>query len=355
MARKAPRGLVKRGQVWHIDKRICGTRICESTGTARLEEAEQLLARRIEQLRKSRLFGVRQDHTFQEAATKFLLENRQKRTLKRDAENIVKTMPYIGHLPIRVITRETLQPIIDHDLGQGLAVGTANHRLKVVRRILRLAAYEWRDDEGMTWLQGPPKITLLPDKNKRPAYPITWSEQGSLFEELAPHLKAMSLFATNTCCRDAEICKLAWSWLVPIPALDTYVFKVPKEVAKNGVSRFVILNRVALEIVESRRGEHKEFVFTYKGSPTKRMNNSGWRRARAKVGLPMVRVHDLRHTAAARLRAAGVSHEDRATLLGHTNGSMTTHYSAAYVTQLIDAVNRICEPDADGLDPVILR
>lgn len=33
------------------------------------------------------------------------------------------------------------------------------------------------------------------------------------------------------------------------------------------------------------------------------------------------------HTYAIRLRAAGVSHEDRQDLLEHSNGSMTTHYS----------------------------
>ena len=31
--------------LWHIDKRICGRRICQSTGTAQLEEAEHYLAR----------------------------------------------------------------------------------------------------------------------------------------------------------------------------------------------------------------------------------------------------------------------------------------------------------------------
>jgi integrase len=42
-----------------------------------------------------------------------------------------------------------------------------------------------------------------------------------------------------------------------------------------------------------------------------------------------VRVHDLKHTFGRRLRAAGVSFEDRQDLLGHKSGRITTHYSQA--------------------------
>ena len=56
-----------------------------------------------------------------------------------------------------------------------------------------------------------------------------------------------------------------------------------------------------------------------------------------------VRIHDLKHTFARRLRAAGVLFEDRQDLLGHSSKSVTTHYSAAELGALIDAVNRISE------------
>jgi integrase len=85
------------------------------------------------------------------------------------------------------------------------------------------------------------------------------------------------------------------------------------------------------------------------------MNNNGWQRARecaAKVypeefgrqvpeGFRRIRIHDLKHTFGRRLRAAGVSFETRQVLLGHHNGSVTTHYSAAEIAELLEAVNRI--------------
>ena len=61
-----PPGLTLRGEVWHIDKDIYGTRICESTGTSDLREAVEILSRRIEEARARRFFGARKARSFRE-------------------------------------------------------------------------------------------------------------------------------------------------------------------------------------------------------------------------------------------------------------------------------------------------
>lgn len=43
------------------------------------------------------------------------------------------------------------------------------------------------------------------------------------------------------------------------------------------------------------------------------------------------------HIDKTRLRAAGVSFEDRQDLLGHRSGRVTTHYSAAELSRLLDS------------------
>ena len=58
---------------------------------------------------------------------------------------------------------------------------------------------------------------------------------------------------------------------------------------------------------------------------------------------PHLRVHDLKHTFGRRLRAAGVSFEDRQDLLGHRSGRITTHYSSAELSRLVDAANSVVE------------
>lgn len=71
------------------------------------------------------------------------------------------------------------------------------------------------------------------------------------------------------------------------------------------------------------------------------MNNTGWQYARRAVGLERLRVHDVRHTFACRLRAAGVTAEDRAALLGHAEHSMSGHYASADVGRLVELANLV--------------
>jgi hypothetical protein len=73
------------------------------------------------------------------------------------------------------------------------------------------------------------------------------------------------------------------------------------------------------------------------------MNNTAWQRARREAGLQRVRIHDLRHTYGCRLRAAGVSAEDREVLLGHANHSMAGHYASADVGRLLKQANLILD------------
>src|SRR5258705_13966022 len=94
-------GLLLRGAVWHIDKVIYGKRICESTGTRDLTEAQTLLARRVTQARRVHLYGEQREHTFKEAADKFLAENGHKRSLERDRRALAMLDPFIGLLPLR--------------------------------------------------------------------------------------------------------------------------------------------------------------------------------------------------------------------------------------------------------------
>ena len=355
MGRKKVPGLLKRGGIWHIDKWIHGRRICESAETASLEEAERVLSRRAEQIRQARIYGVRPSRTFEKAAAKFVLENQHKRSLHSDIGLLKQLMPEIGQVSVDRLHRGTLQPWIERRQRDGVAVGTINHGLKVVRHILNLAAQEWIDENGLTWLPVAPKIKLLPDTQKRQPYPLNWDEQARLFKELPAHLAAMALFAVNTGCRDSEMCRLRWEWEVTVPELGTSVFIVPGQHVKNGDERLIVLNRTAASVVEAQRGKHPTHVFTYRGKPTTHMLNSAWCRARTAAGLPQVRVHDLKHTLGRRLRAAGVSFEDRQDLLGHRSARITTHYSAAELSKLIEAANRVCESAERRPELVVLR
>ena len=112
MGRKRVPGLIMRSGVWHIDKRILGRRICQSTGTARLEEAERNLARVMEEARQAQIYGVRPTRTFEQAAAKFVLENQHKRSLADDASRLKGLMDWIGSVPLDKLHLGVLQPWI---------------------------------------------------------------------------------------------------------------------------------------------------------------------------------------------------------------------------------------------------
>ncbi len=163
-------------------------------------------------------------------------------------------------------------------------------------------------------------------------------EQLDPFRGLPVHLQTMALFKVNTGCREQEVCKLRWDWEIPVPELGTSVFLIPADFGdrhansgvKNRDERLVVLNSVAKSIIDKQRGISREWVFPYNGTAMHRMNDSAWKKARVRAaklwqeenlrpahpGYASIRIHDLKHTFGRRLRAAGVTEEDRKSLLG---------------------------------------
>jgi integrase len=387
MARKTITGLYQKNGLWYVDKVFRGQRIQESTGTSERQEAEQYLIHRLEQLRQEKIYGVRRVRTWEDAATRFLVEYKDQPSIGLSATYLEQLHPYIGHLPVTHINDTTLAPFIkDKQKSTVLENGkvkppvsnrTINIALQRVVRVLNLCARKWRDDEMRPWLDTVPMITMMDEKTSRKPYPMSWEEQSILFAELPAHLQTMALFKVNTGCREQEVCKLRWDWEIAVPELGTSVFLIPanfggrheKAGVKNGDERLVILNSVAKSIIDKQRGQSKEGVFPYKGTAIHRMNDSAWKKARvraAKVwqeknlrpahpGFLSIRIHDLKHTFGRRLRAAGVTEEDRKVLLGHKNGSITSHYSSVELGHLIEVANKVSATDSRGPALTVLR
>lgn len=353
MGRKRTPGLRLRSGIWHIDKQVCGIAICQSTGTSKLEEAELILAKRVDETRLAVMLGVRKKRTFREAATKYLEENIHLGSIADIATHLKQLDPFIGHLPLENVHIETLQAFIRARRKDGKKTKTINNALGIVRNILNLSARLWRDaDTGLTWLVTPPLIEMLPVNDARKPYPLSWQEQRLLLQACPDHIAAMLLYKVNTGCREQEVCGLRWDWEVKVPELNTSVFVIPGDKVKNGEDRVVVLNRVAKSIIEQRRGQHDTYVFTYKGERIGKINNTAFKNARRKAGLDQICVHSFKHTFGRRLRAAGVSAETRKVLLGHKNGDITTHYSAAELDELLTAANKVCENES-GKTPTL--
>ncbi len=388
MARKTITGLSQRNGIWHIDKKINGERLYESTGVGDRAEAEKYLIHRLEQIRQRKVYGIRQMRTFREAATRYLLEHKDQPSIKLTALCLQQLDPYLGDLPLTHIDDQALAPFIrdrqtDEDLPDGkvrkaVSNRTVNIAIERVIRVLSLACRKWRDEERRPWLDSIPLLAKLEEKRaSRKPYPMSWDEQSILFGELPDHLQRMALFKVNTGCREQEVCKLRWDWEISVPELGTSVFLIPADFGgrhensgvKNRDERLVVLNTVAKSIIDGQRGISREWVFPYNGIGMHRMNDSAWKKARVRAaklwqeqhlrpahpGFASIRVHDLKHTFGRRLKAAGVTEEDRKSLLGHKNGSVTSHYSGAELGQLIEAANKVSATDSRGPVLTILK
>jgi len=361
----------RKSGIWRIDKRVRGYgRLYESTGSRDLEEAERFLNRRLEQIRQASVYGVRSKRKWREAATKYLLEEAIDKDSGPDDVYRLKLLdPFLGERGLHEIHDGTLAPFIawrrqpvkvkrknGKVWRKQVKTKTINLDLGLVRRILNLAARKWRDEQGLTWLETAPLISMLKVRDARPPYPLSWAEQRLLLPELPAHQAEVCLFLLNSALRsESEAVRLDWRWEIAVPELKSSVFLIPGDHRKNEQDHVCVLNSVARSIVERCRGKHPTAVFTYRGRPLGSVNNTAWVNARASAvtkyeerlgepppeGFRTLHVHDLRHTVGRRLRAAGVAHETRQVILGHKNGSITTHYSAGELRELVEAMEYI--------------
>jgi len=322
-----------------IDKRHLDVRIGLRVGALTQEQAEERLRTEMARVESDLARKTHARPTFTDCAARYIEQSRGKRSIDVIKWHAALLESHVGSLEPRQVHDQTLEPFIKARLAAGASATTINRSLEVARTILNRAARSYRDPNGRPWLEGvPPLITMLPESPRLP-YPITWEEQDSLFRRLPAHLARMALFAVNTGLRDSNVCGLQWQWEVAVPEVGRSVFVIPPEAFKTKRPHVVVLNDVAWSIIESQRGKHPIWVFPYRGRRIGTMNNNGWQEARREAGLPLVRVHDLRHSFAGRLRAAGVSAEDREALLGHANHSMAGHYASADVGRLLKQAN----------------
>ena len=163
-----------------------------------------------------------------------MLENQHKASIRDDADHLKLICRYIGNLALEQVHAGSLLSFIKDRQSLSRKTKTINNALEVVRHIMNLAANEWIDDNGLTWLHTAPKIKLLPINDARDPYPLSWEEQILLFNHLPTHLHQMAIFKVNTGCREQEVCQLKWKWEIQIPELNTSVFIIPSHIVKKG-------------------------------------------------------------------------------------------------------------------------
>lgn len=272
-----------------------GSRIRESARTENLEEAQAYFAKLKHEAYASAYLGVKPKRSWQEAVVRFLAVKATLRDVKQYRGNCRRLDAYLGSKQLQEITGDTVWQIIEGELAKGKKAATVNRHLALLRAILRMARDEWQ------WLDNIPKVRLLPGEVERDRW-LTREEADRLLQACAPHLASLVRFALATGCRAREITGLEWS------RVDLARGTAWLNHTKNGTPRGVPLNKDAIAVLESERGKHEQYCFTYRGQPIRwEITNTGWHKALKRAGLHDIRFHDLRHTWASWHRQAGTS------------------------------------------------
>lgn len=254
-------------------------------------------------------------HTWNDAATRWLEETKDKKDHPRDIARIQWLHQHLANKPLAEITTAII-----HRLGETRAQEsskpTANRTLAVIRAILNRCHKEWG------WMDKAVTIKLYKENKQRIRY-LSKAEAQRLLHELPPHLQNMALFSLTTGLRASNVVGLRWN---QVDLKHNHLWIHPDQ-AKAGKAIAVPLNATALRVLTNLQGIHPVYVFTFKGQPVTRPNNHAWRKALRRAGIGDFRWHDLRHTWATWHIQAGTPLHVLQELGGWSNYEMVRRYA----------------------------
>ena len=185
------------------------------------------------------------------------------------------------------------------------------------------------------------KVKLFSETENLRERILSFDDEEALIGVASGHLRSMIIVGLNTGMRRNEILKLKWE------QVDFVMMLVKVENTKSGKPRIIPVNRrlfIELDGLKRKNGI-SSFVFLNPktGLPftdVKKAFHSAVKQA--KIG--SLRFHDLRHTFASRLVAAGVDLITVKELLGHHSVRVTERYTHSQPAQKREAVDCLLSP-----------
>ena len=251
-------------------------------------------------------------------------------------------IPALGNRPIARITPQDLQRLYGSKLEEGLSPRTVGHLHRVLHRALQDAVRWGLVGRNVCDAVRPPKVlahemrALSPDEARQ----LLASAEGD-------RLEALYVLAVTAGLRQGELLGLKWQDV----DLETARLQVRRTIARvngNGFvesepksvksRRSVNLTPMAVEALRRHRAsqlEHRLEALAWEDSDLMFPNRVGrpieaynllyrsFHPLLERAGLPRMRFHDLRHTAATLLLAQGVHPKVVQEMLGHSTVSLT--------------------------------
>jgi integrase len=246
----------------------------------------------------------------------------RKRSFKSDVSLFnLRLKPKFGHLRLNEIHRREVQAFHGNLLNEGLAPATADHYMKLMRRLLNLAVeYNVIDNNKLD------KAKLHNPDNRMEVF-----LEGESLERLISVLLTDSnqvacnvfMFLLASAARLNEALSATWDQI----DLENRIWKIPAKISKSKKMRSVPLSEAALECL--RKINHRQgniFISRKTKMPLKNLHKA-WQKIRIKAGMPHLRIHDMRHTAASLLINSGHTIYTVQHILGHQSVVTSSRYS----------------------------
>ena len=246
-------------------------------------------------------------------------------------------LPCFGAFRLNRISRSDVVSMHHAAKVKGYAAGTCNRMLILLKFIFN-CAIRW----DILPPQANPCVGVEPfeDNGARERY-LTQDEAKQLFVELGTNANVqvtrVVALLLYTGARKREILDAQWTHI----DLKRRILTVP--LSKSGKARHILLSDAALELLQGLpRQEGVPWVFFNPKTLKPPVSIfCAWDAIRKKVGLPDVRLHDLRHSFASFLVNSGRSLYEVQTLLGHHNPKVTMRYAHLSPGALMDAANMV--------------
>jgi integrase len=247
----------------------------------------------------------------------------------------LRISPRFGTKRLNQVTRLQIQSFHAAVKDEGLAPATANHYVKLIRRMFNLAM-EWQ----MVDSNPASRIPMFPEDNKIERY-MNDDELSRLLEVLrTDHRRSICLiamFLLSTGARLNEALSATWDQIDQ----EKRVWRVPASNSKSKRMRVVPLNDSAMDVINQLDTEGKyDHLFINKKREKPYVSISKiWEELRDKAGLPHLRIHDLRHQFASFLVNGGNSLYTVQQILGHSDPSVTQRYAHLSTQALQEAAS----------------
>jgi len=230
-------------------------------------------------------------------------------------------------------------------LERNLSNASVNHEIACLKQILKLAVkygyLQTNPAAEVEKLVESQRWTILKDDEAR-----------HLIEAARASIKPILRLLLQTGMRKNEALKLSWAFPAyerkayqdeaearSVVDLDRARIFIPKELAKNHKSREVPLSSDLVEIFKGLRKTPDQKAPVFNVKEIKRSFQSACKKA----GLPKLRIHDLRHTAASRMIEAGINVVDVCEILGHSDLKITMRYCHASIENRRQAIEKLGE------------